>query len=206
LVGADFVRADGEVTIGVLPPPQIESPAQLGHSDSDQLRRCLQREAPHLFDCCKPSAYLVVFRRRFLSRNPTIKINNERAAERNMRNPSEHWRKMWAYFDLKKEEFLKHYHRRSNVESTFGGLKAKFGGGVRSKKFVAQQNEVLAKVLLSAEFTRWRSPKPVGRDHRKRSMAITENGPSRSVVRPVRVQIPVRSPGDQRVPAGLTLT
>lgn len=77
-----------------------------------------------------------------------FKITNERAAERNMRNPSEHWRKMWAYFDLKKEEFLQHYHRRSNVESTFGGLKAKFGGSVRSKKFVAQQNEVLAKVLL----------------------------------------------------------
>ena len=77
-----------------------------------------------------------------------FKITNERAAERNMRNPSEHWRKMWAYFDLKKQEFLKHYHRRSNVESTFGALKAKFGGGVRSKKFVAQQNEVLAKVIL----------------------------------------------------------
>jgi hypothetical protein len=29
----------------------------------------------------------------------------------------------------------------------------------------------------------------------ERSMAITENGPSRSVVRPVRVQIPDRSPG-----------
>lgn len=45
-------------------------------------------------------------------------------------------------------EFLKHYHRRSNVESTFGAIKAKFGGNVRSKKLVAQQNEVLAKVLL----------------------------------------------------------
>jgi hypothetical protein len=45
---------------------------------------------------------------------------------------------------------------------------------------------------------------PVDRDHRKRSMAITENGPSRSVVRPVQAQIPDRSPGDQRVPAGLT--
>lgn len=77
-----------------------------------------------------------------------FKITNERAAERNMRNPSESWRKMWAYFDLKKEEFLQHYHRRSNVESTFGAIKQKFGGSVRSKKFVAQQNEVLAKVLL----------------------------------------------------------
>ncbi|HWO25262.1 MAG TPA: transposase [Kofleriaceae bacterium] len=72
-----------------------------------------------------------------------FKINS-----REMDHSNEHWRRMWAYFDLKKEEFLKHYHRRSNVESTFGAIKAKFGGGVRSKQFVAQQNEVLAKVLL----------------------------------------------------------
>ena len=38
---------------------------------------------------------------------------------------------------------------------------------------------------IPAEFTRWRSPKPVHRDHRKRSMAITETGSSRSVVRPI---------------------
>src|SRR5215470_4710561 len=65
------------------------------------------------------------------------------------------------------------------------------------KVFIAS---LWTKMLDTAEFTRWRSPKPVDRDHRKRSMAITENGPSRSVVRPVRVQIPGRSPGDQRVP------
>ena len=71
-----------------------------------------------------------------------------KANSREMNHPNEHWRRMWAYFDLKTEEFLKHYHRRSNVESTFGGIKAKFGGMVRSKSFVAQQNEVLAKVVL----------------------------------------------------------
>ena len=75
-------------------------------------------------------------------------ITHQRRKEKNMENPSEHWRRMWSYFDLKKEEFLKHYHQRSNVESTFGAIKQKFGGSVRSKKFVAQQNEVLAKVLL----------------------------------------------------------
>jgi hypothetical protein len=73
---------------------------------------------------------------------------HQRRKEKNMENPSEHWRRMWSYFDLKKEEFLKHYHQRSNVEATFGAIKQKFGGSVRSKKFVAQQNEVLAKVLL----------------------------------------------------------
>lgn len=67
---------------------------------------------------------------------------------RGMNHPNEHWRRMWAYFDLKTDEFLKCYHRRSNVESTFGAIKAKLGGSLRSKTFVAQRNELLAKVLL----------------------------------------------------------
>ena len=61
---------------------------------------------------------------------------------------SEHWRKMWCLFQLKAEEFLRAYHRRSNVESTIGSIKSKCGGGVRNKLPVAQCNEVLAKVLL----------------------------------------------------------
>ncbi|MCK4996459.1 MAG: transposase, partial [Thermoplasmatales archaeon] len=37
------------------------------------------------------------------------------------------WRKTFHYFQLHKEEFLEHYHKRSNVESTFGAIKKKFG-------------------------------------------------------------------------------
>ncbi len=43
--------------------------------------------------------------------------------------------------------FLSHYHRRSNVESTFSAIKRKFGAGVRSKLPAAQFNEVLLKCL-----------------------------------------------------------
>jgi transposase len=42
---------------------------------------------------------------------------------------------------------MAHYHKRSNVETTFGMIKAKFGGFVRSKLPVAQVNEVLCKIL-----------------------------------------------------------
>lgn len=45
------------------------------------------------------------------------------------------------------EEFLQHYHQRSNVESTFSAVKRKFGAAVRSKCFDAQVNEVLCKLL-----------------------------------------------------------
>ena len=55
--------------------------------------------------------------------------------------------KMLHYFRFRQEEFLRHYHLRSNVESTFSMMKRKFGGDVRSKTDVAMVNEVLCKVL-----------------------------------------------------------
>ena len=57
------------------------------------------------------------------------------------------WEKMWAYYTFNREAFLAHYHKRSNVESAFSMIKAKFGGSVRAKTPVAQVNEVLCKVL-----------------------------------------------------------
>ncbi len=57
------------------------------------------------------------------------------------------WTKMYHLYSLRREEFLANYHKRSNVESTFMAIKAKFGDAVRSKTPVAQANEVLCKVL-----------------------------------------------------------
>lgn len=55
--------------------------------------------------------------------------------------------KAYLAFRLHKDEYLAHYHRRSNVESTFSALKRKIGEAVKSKGEVAQRNEVLAKCL-----------------------------------------------------------
>ncbi len=57
------------------------------------------------------------------------------------------FQKMFHYFCLRREEFLTHYHARSNVESTFSMVKRKFGDAVRSKSDIAQRNEVLAKFI-----------------------------------------------------------
>jgi transposase len=46
-----------------------------------------------------------------------------------------------------REEFLGHYHKRSNVETTFHMIKSKFGQRLRSKTMTAQINEALCKVL-----------------------------------------------------------
>jgi transposase len=57
------------------------------------------------------------------------------------------WQKMFHYFQYRREEFLSHYHKRSNVESTFSMIKAKFRDHVRSKTDIAMKNEVLCKIV-----------------------------------------------------------
>ena len=57
------------------------------------------------------------------------------------------WERMYHRFALERKSFLEHYHQRSNVESTFGAIKAKFGSAVRSRGEIGQTNEVLCKVL-----------------------------------------------------------
>jgi hypothetical protein len=55
--------------------------------------------------------------------------------------------KMYHYYQFNREDFLRHYHKRSNVESTFSAVKRKFGDSVRSRNDVAMVNEVLCKFL-----------------------------------------------------------
>src|SRR5207247_7488375 len=57
------------------------------------------------------------------------------------------WEKMFHYYNLHREEFLKHYHQRSNVESTFSMVKTKFRDHLRSRASTAMVNEVLCKFL-----------------------------------------------------------
>lgn len=57
------------------------------------------------------------------------------------------WKKMFHYFQFNEAEFMARYHKRSNVESTFSMIKAKFGGYVRSKTETAMKNEALCKII-----------------------------------------------------------
>jgi transposase len=57
------------------------------------------------------------------------------------------WYKMWHFYSFNHDEFMNHYHKRSNAEAVFAMMKKKFGGSVRSKSPAAQINEVLCKVL-----------------------------------------------------------
>ncbi|HJP95276.1 MAG TPA: transposase [Pyrinomonadaceae bacterium] len=60
---------------------------------------------------------------------------------------SELWTRMYHFYALNRAEFLQHYHKRSNIETTFHMIKSKFGQRLRSRTLTAQINEALCKVL-----------------------------------------------------------
>ncbi|HEY6189591.1 MAG TPA: transposase [Pyrinomonadaceae bacterium] len=57
------------------------------------------------------------------------------------------WKRMYHFYAYNTERFMASYHKRSNVETTFSMIKAKFGDSVRSRTKTAQINEALCKVL-----------------------------------------------------------
>lgn len=63
------------------------------------------------------------------------------------RGNSHIWRKMFHYFQYNKEEFMQHYHLRSNSETVFHMIKSKFNETLKSKTYTAQVNELLFKIL-----------------------------------------------------------
>ena len=85
---------------------------------------------------------------------------------------------MFHYFQYRREDFLSHYHKRSNVESVFSMIKAKFRDHVRSKTDVAMVNEVLCKIichniccLIQRILMNSESIQPFGRPHETRDPA-----------------------------------
>lgn len=58
------------------------------------------------------------------------------------------WNRMFRYFQRNKDNFLKHYHRRSNVETTFAMIKLRLGEFLKCKNYEAQRNELLMKFIV----------------------------------------------------------
>lgn len=68
-------------------------------------------------------------------------------AKGNSRYSSQLWKNMYHFYAYNSERFMQNYHKRSNVETTFHMIKAKFGDSLRSKTRTAQINEALCKIL-----------------------------------------------------------
>jgi transposase len=78
---------------------------------------------------------------------PYIPFKSNSVPQSNYTPKSELWTRMFHFYSLHRAEFLQHYHKRSNVETTFHMIKSKFGQRLRSKTLTAQINEALCKVL-----------------------------------------------------------
>jgi transposase len=57
------------------------------------------------------------------------------------------WQRMFHLFSFSRSEFVKHYNKRSNVESVNSAIKRKFGATIRARDFIPQVNELLCKIL-----------------------------------------------------------
>jgi transposase len=78
---------------------------------------------------------------------PYIPFKSNAVAHSGWEAKSQLWTRMYHFYNLHREEFLTHYHKRSNIETTFHMIKSKFGQRLRSKSMTAQINEALCKVL-----------------------------------------------------------
>ncbi len=70
-----------------------------------------------------------------------------KADAKGRKNGSVMWYRAYHYFKYHNEEFLEHYHKRSNVETTFHAIKRKFGESLKSKDPTAQINEMYCKLI-----------------------------------------------------------
>jgi len=126
------------------------------HSNSDTLTfKPLVEKAAEDFDLQEISAdmaYSTVNNLEFaesIGAKPFIPFTSRAVAvsKSKARPQSKTWTRLYHYFQLNREEFLTHYHRRSNVETCFSMIKRCVGDTLRSKTRVAQTNEALLMVL-----------------------------------------------------------
>lgn len=78
---------------------------------------------------------------------PYIPFKTNSVAHSAWEAKSQLWTRMYHFYSLHRAEFLQHYHKRSNIETTFHMIKSKFGQRLRSRTLTAQINEALCKVL-----------------------------------------------------------
>jgi transposase len=126
----------------------VTSAAVTSESDDSQLPGLIERTRAHhdVRELSADKAYSTHDNHDVLDRlGVAVYIPFKVNAVVNPRSPV--WSRHLCEFLLHQERFLPCYHRRSNVETTFAMIKAKFGAAVRSRLPVAQVNDVLAKCV-----------------------------------------------------------
>lgn len=79
---------------------------------------------------------------------PYIPFRSNSVAEDGFHRNNSAWIQMYYYFKYNEEEFLRHYHQRSKIETAFSMVKKRLGPNLKSKIFSAQKNELLCRFLV----------------------------------------------------------
>ena len=115
---------------------------------------------------------------------PYIPFKTNSAAHNPKRKRVSLWAKMFHFFNYHREDFLEHYHKRSNVEVSFHMVKARFGANVRSKSDTAMVNEALVKflchyivVLIASMYELGLTPEFTGHEPIERFRLLIAYGP-----------------------------
>lgn len=72
-----------------------------------------------------------------------FKSNSSRRA-----SGSKTWSRMYRFFQRHRDEYMRHYHKRSNAETVFAMMKQKIGTKLANKNELSQFNEALVKCLV----------------------------------------------------------
>ena len=76
-----------------------------------------------------------------------LMFKNNARADQGHHVRDRYWEQSVLAFLNNRDEWLDHYHKRSNIETVFAMVKSKFGKDLRSRNPTAQVNETLAKFL-----------------------------------------------------------
>lgn len=77
-----------------------------------------------------------------------IPFKKDQTGKNHHKGDSFTYKELFNFFQQNREEFMRIYHKRSNIESCFSMIKRKFGTDVKCKKEDSQDNEILAKILV----------------------------------------------------------
>ena len=79
---------------------------------------------------------------------PYIPFRSNATADDGSHRQNSAWIQMYYYFKNNEEEFLRHYHQRSKIETTFSMVKKRLGSNLKSKTLISQKNELLCRFLV----------------------------------------------------------
>jgi len=115
--------------------------------DSPILERLLKHMPKGSGELCADSAYLSRKNCNLIAkkgRRPYIKPKKNTMVRA---RGSQAWRSMLKLYREDREEFDKHYHQRSRVESVYSVLKRVFGNALSSTRRRSQRNELYLRVI-----------------------------------------------------------